>query len=362
MWLHCDCSVAAADTPAPADAINATAACDILGPLFTTHHHVLKAGLSLFFIAQSHQSIATAHKAWLNRLAGEASSSPLPTWIAANALHRPPAVALARTARKPSAAAGVVKRIRAICQSLNKANMLLRLYDISSCTPADELPERLLDLINDTRFAWPTELIAASLRAERGGHGVWRYVFDQEGPSRGLPHHAVDLMYLFDNVPLPSLPTTSPYDITEPREDGYFYTPDDSDDEDCPAAKSSTRLPPAANARDSDSEDEAPGYDYDADWAMPVVDDWTYARVRTAEPLARRAQPDSGRARGGRHGVHHQGDFWAYSRPPFSLVNPPRERYRRRDVHWHRTHSYDLSSQRDGASPISGGSSSIYGG
>ncbi|CDO71182.1 hypothetical protein BN946_scf184845.g52 [Trametes cinnabarina] len=177
-------------------------------------------------------------------------------------------------------AAGVVKRIQAICQSLNKASMLLRLYDISSCTPADELPERLLDLINDTRFAWPTELIAASLRAERGGHGVWRYVFDQEGPSRGLPHHTVDLMYLFDNVPLPALPTASAYDIITPREDGRFYTPDDSDDEDCPAAKSSVRLPPAVNARDSDSEDETPGYDYDTDWAMPVVDDWTYARVR----------------------------------------------------------------------------------
>ncbi|KAI0634773.1 carboxylesterase [Trametes polyzona] len=172
--------------------------------------------------------------------------------------------------------AGAVKRIRAICQSLNKANVLLRAYDINSYTPADELPERLLDLINDTRFAWPTELIAASLRAERGGHGVWRYVFDQESPSRGLPHHAVDLMYLFDNVPLPSLPTTSPYDYTEPREDGFFFTPD-SDDE-CPIAKAA----PVASGCDTSDEDDAPGYDYDADWAMPVVDDWTYARVRNA--------------------------------------------------------------------------------
>ncbi|KAI8986634.1 Alpha/Beta hydrolase protein [Trametes punicea] len=182
-------------------------------------------------------------------------------------------------------AAGAVKRIQAICQSLNKANVLLRSYDINSFTPPDELPERLLDLINDTRFAWPTELVAASLRAERGGHGVWRYVFDQESPSRGLPHHAVDLMYLFDNVPLPSLPSTSPYDYTEPREDGYFYTPDDSDDEDCPVAKRSRSAGPSSLpcGRDSDDDDEvAPGYDYDADWAMPVVDDWTYARVRNA--------------------------------------------------------------------------------
>ncbi|KAI0360388.1 carboxylesterase [Trametes cingulata] len=175
-------------------------------------------------------------------------------------------------------AAGAVKRIRAICQSLNKANVLLRAYDINSYTPADELPERLLDLINDARFAWPTDLIAASLRAERGGHGVWRYVFDQESPSRGLPHHAVDLMYIFDNVPLPSLPTASPYDYTEPREDGYFYTPDSEDE--CPVPKTKAACPPAT--ADSDSEDDGQGYDYDADWAMPVVDDWTYARVRNA--------------------------------------------------------------------------------
>ncbi|KAI0654924.1 carboxylesterase [Cubamyces menziesii] len=177
-------------------------------------------------------------------------------------------------------AAGAVKRIRAICQSLNKANVLLRAYDINAYTPADELPERLLELINDTRFAWPTELISESLRAERGGHGVWRYVFDQESPSRGLPHHAVDLMYIFDNVPLPTLPTTSPYDYMEPREDGYFYTPDDSEDEDySPSSK-----PAKSSSCDRSTADmaDASGYDYDADWAMPVVDDWTFARVRNA--------------------------------------------------------------------------------
>ncbi|KAI0674604.1 carboxylesterase [Trametes maxima] len=171
-------------------------------------------------------------------------------------------------------AAGAVKRIRAICQSLSKSNALLRAYDINSCTPADELPDRLMDLINDTRFAWPTDLIATSLRGERGGHGVWRYVFDQESPSRGVPHHAVDLMYIFDNVPLPSLPTTSPYDCTEPREDGYFFTPDS--DSDFPISTAPTPCD------DSDADDDGPGYDYDADWAMPVVDDWTYARVRNA--------------------------------------------------------------------------------
>ncbi|RDX46108.1 carboxylesterase [Lentinus brumalis] len=161
--------------------------------------------------------------------------------------------------------AGAVKRIRAICQSLNKANALLRFYDIGAQTPSDELPDRLLELINDTRFAWPTEKVASSLRSERGGHGVWRYVFDQEGPSRGVPHHAVDLMYLFDNVPLPMLPSTSVYDY-EPREDGGYYSDTDSD-ECIPAPRSA---------------DGTCAYEYDAEWAMPVVDDWTYARVRNA--------------------------------------------------------------------------------
>lgn len=162
--------------------------------------------------------------------------------------------------------AGAVKRIRAICQSLNRANALLRLYDIGAYTPADELPDRLLELINDARFAWPTEKIASSLRAERGGQGVWRYVFDQESPSRGVPHHAVDLMYLFDNVPLPSLPASSTYDYF--REDGGYYS--DSDDEDEPM--------PSVSRMSSSDDSQA----YDADWAMPVVDDWTYARVRNA--------------------------------------------------------------------------------
>ncbi|TBU29371.1 carboxylesterase [Dichomitus squalens] len=165
-------------------------------------------------------------------------------------------------------AAGVVKRIRAICQSLTKANTILRSYDINAATPADELPDRLLELINDTRFAWPTEMLASSLRSARGGHGVWRYVFDQEGPSRGVPHHAVDLMYLFDNVPLPSLSSPSFYDCDlVPDENGCYYSSDDDSDDECMITKCTSR-------------EDGARYDYDADWAMPVVDDWTYSRVR----------------------------------------------------------------------------------
>ncbi|KAI0747095.1 carboxylesterase [Daedaleopsis nitida] len=179
--------------------------------------------------------------------------------------------------------AGVVKRIRAICQSLTKANALLRLYDIGAHTPADELPDRLLDLINDARFAWPTEKIASSLRSEREGHGVWRYVFDQESPSRGVPHHAVDLMYLFDNVPLPTLPSTSMCDYF--REDGGYYEDEDDNDEPMPArsAASSSGSGSLDNLHMHTSTDaDRDRYQYDAEWAMPVVDDWTYARVRNA--------------------------------------------------------------------------------
>ncbi|KAH9941090.1 carboxylesterase [Epithele typhae] len=179
-------------------------------------------------------------------------------------------------------ATGAVKRIRAICQSLNKASTLLRMYDISAATPADELADRILELINDARFAWPTELVASGLAATRGGQGVWRYVFDQEGPSRGVPHHAVDLMYLFDNVPLPELPTSSYDRNSEFREDGGYFSDDDNSLDSSPSS-------PASDSSGSDCSPKAPRdlsdpqtYTYDAEWALPVVDDWTYARVRAA--------------------------------------------------------------------------------
>ena len=65
----------------------------------------------------------------------------------------------------------------------------------------------MLELVNDARVAWPTECIAENAKREK--HGVWRYVFDQEGPTRGIPHHAADIMYLFDTVPLPAAATTA---------------------------------------------------------------------------------------------------------------------------------------------------------
>ncbi|KAI0684906.1 carboxylesterase [Cytidiella melzeri] len=169
---------------------------------------------------------------------------------------------------------GIVRRIRAICQSLSKSSALLRAYDISSHTPADELPERVLELINDARFAWPTDVVASHAKAARGGRDVWRYVFDQEGPSKGVPHHAVDLLYLFDTVPL-----TVPESISPPS----VFSPGPS-----PIHSPRTSRPDTPEmffGSDTDSEVDfgfgfnTAGDDDDA-WGVPVVDEWTYTRIR----------------------------------------------------------------------------------
>ncbi|KAI9507003.1 alpha/beta-hydrolase [Russula earlei] len=99
----------------------------------------------------------------------------------------------------------IVRRVGAICQNVKKANALLRAYDISAHTPDDEFPERLLELINDARFAWPTHSTAESLlRRSRSdsGRSVWRYVFDQEAPDPDIlfpDHFDVDDDVPFDN-------------------------------------------------------------------------------------------------------------------------------------------------------------------
>ncbi|KAJ7698649.1 carboxylesterase [Mycena rosella] len=147
----------------------------------------------------------------------------------------------------------VVRRLNAICQSITKASLLLSCYDICISTPDDEIVDRVLDLIGDTRVAWPTECVAS--RSRRAGHGVWRYVFDQEAPA-GVGHKA-DLAYLFDNVPHPfasSPPSGSPaaLDFCD-----SFDLDDDADEHDLKF--------------DSDGDDE---------WMDPPVDEWAYTRVR----------------------------------------------------------------------------------
>jgi hypothetical protein len=135
---------------------------------------------------------------------------------------------------------GVVRRLKAVCGSISKASAILRAYDISSYTPPEELVERVLELINDARIAWPTQEVTEGAQKERDGGGVWRYVFDQEGPTRSIPHHAVDLIYLFDNIPMPvsqSLVMTS---------------------------------------------DDADLFDDEGQWTLPTVDEFSYSRVRDA--------------------------------------------------------------------------------
>lgn len=152
--------------------------------------------------------------------------------------------------------AAVVRRIKAVCQSLNMASNLMRVYDICVYTDEDEIRERVLDLVNDARVAWPTECVAQNAKRERGGRGVWRYVFDQEGPSRGVPHHGADIAYLFDSVPLSSCSQLS--------SESCCHGPllDDSETElDC------------SNAQfDEGGVDDA--------WGTTVVDEWAYARIR----------------------------------------------------------------------------------
>ncbi|TFK20655.1 alpha/beta-hydrolase [Coprinopsis marcescibilis] len=159
-------------------------------------------------------------------------------------------------------AAGVVRRIKAICLSVNKAAALLRSYDISSYTPADEIADRILELVNDARISWPTECLAEKCKFDRQGHGVWRYVFDQEGPSRGIPHHAADLMYLFDTVPRPACAQLTSFDqySQETWCDGPF---DDSDSDESVVELGTDRY-------------------NEPEWETAVVDDFSYARVRDA--------------------------------------------------------------------------------
>lgn len=171
----------------------------------------------------------------------------------------------------------VTRRIKAICGSLTKASVLLRVYDISAHTPEEDLPDRILDLINDTRFAWPTECTAEAHRKvkaapgpsvkEVGGAtahangGVWRYVFDQESPKRGIPHHASDLVYLFDNARPASVDAGDSTSFECPT--SYDDFPDSFSDSD-----------------DSYSEDSSTGPVSDESWGVPVVTPWTYTHIR----------------------------------------------------------------------------------
>ena len=176
------------------------------------------------------------------------------------------------------AAPAVVRRLRAICQSITKASALLNAYEITPHTMTHDLTDRLLELVEDARIAWPTECVVQA--AQRAGQQVWRYVFDQEGPARGIPHHAADLIYLFDNVPLPLTPASSPTAF--------------DDDEPLPSLPSSRSTSADINEilDKSLSIDELDLIDIDQfssgselsfrAWAQPIVDELMYGRVRDA--------------------------------------------------------------------------------
>ncbi|KAL5498676.1 hypothetical protein ACEPAH_2031 [Sanghuangporus vaninii] len=136
----------------------------------------------------------------------------------------------------------------------------------------DEVAERVMELMNDVAFAWPVD-VAARCAADSAfiydeppqphisadgylsaGDGylstisecsepstftpspspspgaypstpkpnrypnapyVYRYVFDQASPYTGMPHHGVDLLYLFGNVPFPEDPDLTPEENAE---------------------------------------------------------------------------------------------------------------------------------------------------
>lgn len=154
-------------------------------------------------------------------------------------------------------ASAAVRRIKAVCQSLLMASNIMRAYDISLYTPDEEISERIMDLVNDARVAWPTECVAHNAKRERGGRGVWRYVFDQESPSKGAPHHGADLIYLFDTVPLPPSSQSPTSSFSE-----MLCDLSDDDDE----REESFTFP----------------LETDEDWVTCVVDEWSYRRVRDA--------------------------------------------------------------------------------
>ncbi|KAJ4468874.1 Alpha/Beta hydrolase protein [Lentinula aciculospora] len=163
-----------------------------------------------------------------------------------------------------------VRRIKAVCQSLSKTNTIFHTYDISSYTDDQEIAEHILELVNDARIAWPTDCFAHNARREGGG--VWRYVFDQEGPWSCIPHHAADLMYLFDNVPLPESSTRSiagssiQDNLAEADMFPESFSFEDDDEED---------IKYSPIVRDDDamsSEDDG--------WGVPSVASWSYSRVR----------------------------------------------------------------------------------
>ncbi|KAF8136913.1 Alpha/Beta hydrolase protein [Boletus edulis] len=175
------------------------------------------------------------------------------------------------------AASGVVRRLRAICQSLNKATALLNAYDITPNTTY-ELSDRVLELVQDARIAWPTECVAQA--AKKSGRQVYRYVFDQEGPARGVPHHVADLIYLFDNVPLPLSPAASPMSFEADEPLPSLSTPQSSNGDVADMISRTRTLGDIEMMDEIEFGDDRCLPRPSGGWPRPVVDEWSYGRVR----------------------------------------------------------------------------------
>jgi carboxylesterase type B len=161
-----------------------------------------------------------------------------------------------RAAEWTSATLG--KRVNAVVQSRARAGSISRKYELAPPTIPEELPERVLDLLEDARFAWPAE--AAARRLRTAGASVYRYIWDQEAPNDDGKIPA-DLAYLFDTVPAPADSGDSPFDIA------VF---DDADDEELAES-----LLSSASSRSNSSSSSFSLWD-----APPPVDRWSFAHVR----------------------------------------------------------------------------------
>jgi carboxylesterase type B len=157
----------------------------------------------------------------------------------------------------------LTKRVHAIIQSMKQSNALLRAYDISACTPDLELADRLIELVGDTRWAYPTER-AASVQA-KGTAPVYRYVWDQEPHEAADSNIPVDVAFLFDTVPAPTTSDDSPFDT-----DVFGEDLNDLELEEIESSQSSLR----SNSSASSS--------FSLWTAPPPVDRYCYAHVRDA--------------------------------------------------------------------------------
>jgi len=81
---------------------------------------------------------------------------------------------------------------------------LLQVYSNLDSTSDEAARKAALEYVNDVLFASCIDRVADAFSKKE--KSVYRYLFDQgnpfEGPLKGLPHHGVDIIYLFANTPL----------------------------------------------------------------------------------------------------------------------------------------------------------------